>query len=112
MKFAMGTENLTQLAKQTAGAHDDLGELVRLLARAGEPLDGAFTGAARKAYDHFAAHGEAMARELNDSLAAVLAGITEMERSFTERESDMMDDVPAGNFDASRFSASRRGADQ
>ena len=39
MKFAMGSETLTQLSQKTSGAGDDLGALVRQLADAAAPLE-------------------------------------------------------------------------
>ena len=51
MKFDMGSQTLSALARQTQGASDDLGSLIQQLIVATEPLQGNFNGAGRAAFD-------------------------------------------------------------
>lgn len=107
----MGSEVLSQLTKKTSTSNDDLGALVKQLARAGEPLEGKFNGAGRAAFDQFKAQSDQISVELNQALAAVLTGISGMDRSFKEGDSDMSDHTRSTegsvSFDAARFSSSR-----
>ena len=111
MKFAMGADVLTQLTKTTSTSSDDLGALVRQLAEAGAPLEGKFNGAGRAAFDQFKANTDQISAELNAALAAVLAGVAGMDRSFQEGDSEMADQTRSTqasvSFDAARFSSSR-----
>lgn len=111
MKFSMGAEVLTQLTRRTSAAGDDLGALVRELARAAEPLEGRFNGAGRASFDRFRAHSEQIAFELDQALSGVLAGIAGMDRAFTEGDDEMSDRIRQAessvSFDAARFGSSR-----
>lgn len=108
MKFAMGSETLTTLTKNTSTSTDDLGTLVRQLAQAAEPLEGRFQGAGRAAFDGFKARTDEIAGELNASLSAVLGGIGGMNKSFAQGESTMIDETRSAqagsSFDSARFS--------
>jgi uncharacterized protein YukE len=111
MKFAMGADTLGQLGKKTSTSTDELGALVRQLAAAGEPLEGKFNGAGRAAFDRFKANADGIATELNSALAAVLGGVTGMDRSFQQGDQELADQTrqtEAGqSFDAARFSGTR-----
>lgn len=111
MKFAMGSDTLSTLTKKTSSSSEDLGALVRELAAAGEPLQGKFNGAGRAAFDHFKAETDRIAVELNGALSAVLTGISGMDRSFVEGDSQMADETraaeAASSFDAARFGSAR-----
>ena len=107
MKFAMGSETLTQLTKQTSTSTDDLGSLVKELFDSAEPLQGKFNGAGRAAFDGFKGETDRIATELNAALASVLMGIHGQDRAFLEGEQEMVDatsSAQAGaNFDAAKF---------
>lgn len=111
MKFKMGAEVLSQLTRKTSTAGEDLGSLVRELAQAGEPLEGKFNGAGRAAFDQFKANSEEIAVELNQALGGVLQGISGMDRSFLEGDTEMGDEIrqtqSSVSFDAARFGSAR-----
>jgi uncharacterized protein YukE len=110
-KFDMGSQTLTTLTKQTRGASDDLGSLIRQLIAAAEPLEGKFNGAGRAAFDNFKVHADEITSELNTSLAAILGGQSGMDTSFQTGDQGMADNATqsqgSANFDAARFSSSR-----
>lgn len=111
LKFAMGAETLTQLTKQTSGAGDDLGALVKQLASSAEPLEGRFNGAGRAAFDSFNAQVDSISIELNAALASVLAGISGQNKAFIEGENQIADETRSAQsgagFDSARFGGSR-----
>jgi len=111
MKFDMGAETLSVLSKQTSGSSDDLGGLVKQLVAAADPIMKSHAGAAKAAFDGFKGRVDEVSAELNSSLAAVLGGITGMDRAFREGESEMVDSTNSAqggaSFDAARFSSSR-----
>jgi len=111
VKFDMGAQTLGMLAKQTRGASDDLGSLIRQLIAATEPLEGKFNGAGRAAFDNFKAHADEITADLNSSLAAILGGQVGMDTSFHTGDQGMADNAAqsqgSANFDAARFSSSR-----
>jgi hypothetical protein len=111
MKFAMGAETLGVLTKQTSSSHEDLGQLVRDLFAAAEPIQGKFNGAGRAAFDRFKGHTDEIANELNAALASVLAGIQGQDLSFGQGEEEMVDQTTAAQagagFEAARFGGSR-----
>ncbi|MFE7506697.1 hypothetical protein [Promicromonospora sp. NPDC057488] len=111
MKFAMGSEVLSTLTKKTSASSEDLGALVRELAAAAEPLEGRFNGAGRAAFDAFKGRTDEISNELNQALGGVLAGISGMDKSFTEGDSAMADETRAAqgsaSFDAARFGAGK-----
>jgi hypothetical protein len=111
MKFDMGAETLTVLSKQTSGSSDDLGGLVKQLVAAADPIMKTHAGAAKAAFDGFKGRVDEVSAELNASLAAVLGGITGMDRAFREGEGEMVDPTNSAqggaSFDTARFSSSR-----
>ncbi|PYG01777.1 hypothetical protein SAMN05216184_101241 [Georgenia satyanarayanai] len=111
MKFAMGSDVLSTLTKKTSSNNEDLGGLVRELAAAAEPLQGKFNGQGRAAFDRFKSETDRIAVDLNGALAAVLTGISGMDRTFTEGDDQMREETTARtnstNFDAARFGAPR-----
>ncbi|SDS00227.1 hypothetical protein SAMN04489834_0678 [Microterricola viridarii] len=111
VKFVMGADTLAQLTKKTSSSSDDMGALVKQLAQAAAPLEGKFNGAGRSAFDRFKAETDHISIELNAALAAVLAGIAGMDRSYKEGDSSMADETRSTessvSFDAARFSSSR-----
>lgn len=108
--FDMGATTLTDLTKKTSTSSDDLGSLVRQLAQAGEPLEGKFNGGGRAAFDSFKTNVDAIANELNASLAAVLGGIQGQDVAWQQGEQEMADQTSAADkgaaWDSARFSAS------
>ncbi|MFS0853840.1 hypothetical protein [Microbacterium sp. 179-I 3D4 NHS] len=111
MKFDMGSETLSVLTTQTTGSSDALGALVKQLVVAADPLMKVHAGAAKAAFDGFKGRVDEVAAELDGSLAAVLGGISGMDRAFREGESEMTEQTRGAEggvaFDAARFSGSR-----
>ncbi len=111
MKFDMGAQTLSGLARQTQGASEDLGSLIRQLIVAAEPLEGNFNGAGRQAFDAFKASADATTADLNAALAAILGGQGGMDTAFVSGDSEMADNATSAqgsaNFDAARFSGNR-----
>lgn len=111
MKFDMGSQTLGTLTQQTGASHEDLGQLVRSLVQAVAPLEGKFNGSGRVKFDEFKARTDEVANELNSSLAAILLGQSEMDRSFQTGDQESADNARqqqgAASFDAARFGSSR-----
>ena len=111
MKFDMGAQTLGNLTRQTQGATEDLGSLVRQLLVAAEPLQGHFHGIGRQKFDAFKANADAITAELNGSLAAILGGQSGMDSAFGQGDAEMGDNASSAqssaNFDAARFSGNR-----
>jgi uncharacterized protein YukE len=110
VKFDMGSQTLASLAKQTHGASDDLGLLIRQLISAAEPLEGNFNGAGRMAFESFKANADQVTANLNSALAAILGGQSGMDSAFGQGDTEMADNATSAqgsaNFDAARFSGS------
>jgi uncharacterized protein YukE len=111
MKFDMGAETLTQLTRQTSGANEDLGALVKRLAAAADPLQDKFNGEAKAAFNAFKGNTDAIAVELNAALASVLTGIEGQNTAFISGEQQMADEtrsaMSGAAFESARFSGSR-----
>lgn len=111
MKFDMGSQTLGTLTKQTRGASDDLGLLIRQLIAAAEPLEGNFNGAGRAKFDSFKTHADSITAELNSALGAILGGQSGMDSAFGTGDTEMADNATSSegsaNFDAARFSGTR-----
>jgi uncharacterized protein YukE len=111
MKFDMGSQTLSALGRQTRGASDDLGSMIRQLIAAAEPLQGNFNGAGRAAFDGFTANADSITAELNSALGAILGGQVGMDSAFGQGDTEMADNASSAagsaNFDAARFSGSR-----
>jgi len=111
MKFDMGAQTLSGLTRQTQGASEDLGSLIRQLIVAAEPLEGNFNGAGRQAFDAFKANADATTADLNAALAAILGGQGGMDTAFVQGDTEMADNATSAqgsaNFDAARFSGNR-----
>lgn len=111
MKFQMGAEVLTHLTKKTSTAGEDLGQLVRELAQAAEPLENKFNGAGRAAFDKFKVNSEQIAVELNQALGGVLQGISGMDLSFLQGDDEIATETTQAegtvSYDAARFGGAR-----
>ncbi|WAP51105.1 hypothetical protein OL239_14615 [Arthrobacter sp. ATA002] len=111
MKFDMGSHTLGTLTQHTGSSNEDLGQLVRSLVQAVAPLEGKFNGSGRVRFDEFKARTDEVANELNGSLAAILMGQSEMDRSFQMGDQEAADNAQqqqgAASFDAARFGSSR-----
>jgi len=111
VKFDMGSQTLSTLTKQTRGASDDLGLLIRQLIAAAEPLEGNFNGGGRAAFDSFKANADSITAELNSSLGAILGGQSGMDSAFGHGDTEMADNASSAsgsaNFDAARFCGPR-----
>ena len=110
MKFDMGADTLSVLGKQTGSSAEDLGQLVRDLAKAAEPLQGRFNGSAKAVFDRFHANSGEISNNLNRALHSVLAGIGGQNTAFIQGEQEMADQTQAAMgsaFQADRFGGSK-----
>ncbi|MEV6183481.1 hypothetical protein ACIHAR_38090 [Streptomyces sp. NPDC052016] len=109
MKFDMGAQTLSTLARDSRGSSDDLGTLIRQLVQAAQPLEGKFNGTGRVMFDQFKARADEITNDLNSSLSAILGGQTGMESAFSSGDQEQGDNarqqMAAANFDAARFGA-------
>ena len=107
MKFDMGAQTLSTLQRDSRGASDDLGGLVRQLVQAAQPLEGKFNGAGRAMFDQFKARADQISDDLNGSLSAILGGQSGMDGAFSSGDQEQGDNarqqMAAANFDAARF---------
>ncbi len=83
MKFAMGADVLSALGQKTSTESDDLGQLVRNLKDAAEPLEGTFNGTAKGRFNSFKSRTDDIATSLNNTLAGITGSIDGQNRSFT-----------------------------
>lgn len=111
MKFDMGSSTLSTLTQQTGQSNEDLGQLVRSLVDAVTPLEGKFNGQGRVRFDEFKSRTDEVANELNTSLAAILTGQSEMDKSFQQGDAEAADNASqqqsSAAFDSARFGSSR-----
>jgi hypothetical protein len=107
VKFDMGSTTLSVLSRQTQSADDDLGTLIRQLIAAAQPLEGAFNGNGKAAFDAFKLRADEITAELNGALRSILGGIQGMDAAFGQGDVDMADNARslegAANFDGARF---------
>ena len=82
MKFDMGASTLGNLNRETGDSHTDLGDLLKALVSAVEPLEGKFNGAGRAAFDAFKFRADDITKDLNGALASIQTGQHDMNRSF------------------------------
>lgn len=81
-KFSMEADALSVLGKKTATESDDLGQLVRDLMAAAEPLEGSFNGPAKAAFNRFKLRTDDIATTLNNSLVALTGSIAGQNTTF------------------------------
>ncbi|MDE9367030.1 hypothetical protein PZ938_15545 [Luteipulveratus sp. YIM 133132] len=109
MKFDMGADALSNLTKETGTSHTDLGDLLKALVTAVEPLEGRFNGAGRTAFDNFKFRADDITKDLNSALAAIKHGQEGMGHSFDTGDSEAGDNArhneSKASFDRARFSA-------
>jgi hypothetical protein len=107
MKFDMGAQTLSTLQRDSRGASDDLGSLVRQLVQAAQPLEGKFNGSGRAMFDQFKTRADQIANDLNGSLSAILGGQSGMDTAFSSGDQEQGDNarqqMSAANFDGARF---------
>jgi hypothetical protein len=82
MKFAMEADALQVLGRKTATESDDLGQLVRQLAEAAEPLAHDFNGVAKASFLSFKTRTDDIATVLNNSLVGITESIAGQNRAF------------------------------
>lgn len=106
-RWDYGQDTLVTLARNTSGASDDLGSLVKQLIQAAEPLAGKFNGAGKAAFDSFKARADQISADLNAGLGSVNRGQVGMERAFASGDQTMADEassaMSSANFDAAKF---------
>lgn len=83
-KFDMGADTLTVLNRQTQGQSENLGTVVKNLARASEPVEASFQGPGRVAFDLFQQNADAIAYEINRALNSILGGSVGMDQSVQQ----------------------------
>lgn len=105
-KFDMGAETLTMLNRQTQGQSENLGVVVKDLARASEPVEASFQGPGRAAFDLFQSNADAIAYEINRALHAILGGSVGMDQSVQQGVQQQADQTRGidGSQDYSGFS--------
>ena len=107
-QFDMGVETLSTLTRQTGTRQQSLGELVRRLAQAADPLQHKFSGEGAAVFAQFHAHSEEIANDLDRALASVLEGIQGQDRAFVQGDQAMADDTRSTmgsiSWDSARFS--------
>jgi|SRR5690625_3445354 len=82
MKFAMEADALGVLGQRTAAESGDLGQLVRNLKDAAEPLEGTFNGVAKQQFLSFKERTDDIAATLNNALVGITESIEGQNRSF------------------------------
>ena len=82
MKFAMEADALQVLGRKTATESDDLGQLVRNLKDAAEPLESTFNGVAKASFNSFKERTDEIATILNNSLVGITESIGGQNRAF------------------------------
>lgn len=82
MKFQMEADALQVLGRRTASESDDLGQLVRQLADAAEPLEQTFNGVAKASFNSFKAHTDEISATLNNALVGITQSIAGQNVSF------------------------------
>ena len=107
VKFDMGADTLSTLARQTQDAGRELGDLVRQLAGVADDLKDSFQGQARRTFDQFLSDADEVAKDLENSLNRILSGITELDDAFGSGETEMADGTKRNRdraeFDRARF---------
>jgi uncharacterized protein YukE len=107
VRFDMGQATLSQLRQQTSGSNEDLGDLVRKLIAAAEPLEGKFNGGGKSAFDAFKSRADQVSADLNSALAAILSGQSGMDSAFGQGDQEQAESTrqtqATANFDAARF---------
>lgn len=91
-KFSMEADVLSVLGKKTVNESDDLGQLVRDLVAAAEPLEGTFNGPAKAAFNRFKLRTDDVSANLNNSLVAITGSIAGQHKTFvtfTEEGADL-----------------------
>lgn len=107
MKFDMGADTLSTLAKGTQGSNQDLGALVRALVHAATPLEKSFSGPGKIAFDAFKTHTDEVTVKLNSALSSILGGQVGMNTAFNQGQVDFTENAKSGigsaDFDAAGF---------
>ncbi|MGL4174324.1 MAG: hypothetical protein ACRCTR_09720 [Actinomycetota bacterium] len=111
MRFDMGAETLSQLVRESDSSGQDLGSLVRRLVVVAEPLEGAFNGAGRVAFDEFKVRVDEIASELTSALGSIVEGQAGMDQAFglgdMEASDNSVQAMGSANFDGARFGSAR-----
>lgn len=91
VKFSMEADVLSVMGQKTATQSDDLGDMVRRLLAAAEPLQGKFNGAAKAAFNNFKARTDEVADSLNAALAGIGVSIGEQNKAFVTADTEGSD---------------------
>ena len=106
-RWDFGDQTLVTLAQNTSGSQDELGNLIKQLIQAAEPLSGKFNGPGKAAFDSFKARADQITAHLNAGLGSINQGQRGMQAAFSEGSQTMADEanrnMSAANFDAAKF---------
>lgn len=81
-KFSMEADALSVLGKKMVTESDDLGQLVRDLVAAAEPLEKKFNGPARAAFNRFKSRTDEISTTLNNALVGITGSIAGQNQAF------------------------------
>lgn len=81
-KFSMEADVLSVLGKKTVTESDDLGQLIRDLVAAAEPLEGTFNGPAKASFNKFKVRTDEIATTLNNALVGITGSIAGQNTAF------------------------------
>ncbi len=83
MKFAMEADALHNLGQKTNTEADELGQLIRNLKDAAEPLEQTFNGVAKASFIRFKDRTDEVAVTLNNALVGITESIRGQNLAFT-----------------------------
>jgi hypothetical protein len=106
-RWDMGQDTLSQLSRKTSTGTADLGDLVKQLVAAAEPLEGKMSGSGKQMFDSFKANVDSIAADLNAGLEAINEGQSGMDAAFRTGDTEMADtakkNTGAADFDGAKF---------
>ena len=88
MKFAMEDQTLVTLGNKSQTESDDLGELVKQLFDAAEPLSSTFNGPAKASFNNFKAKTDDISNALNAALHGIVTAISGQNKAFVGASDD------------------------
>ncbi|WP_371029851.1 hypothetical protein [Pseudoclavibacter sp. JSM 162008] len=88
MKFAMEDQTLVTLGNKSQTESDDLGELVKQLFDAAEPLSSTFNGPAKASFNNFKSKTDEISNALNSALVGIVTSISGQNKAFVAAADD------------------------